>query len=69
MNSIIILVVVAIVAIAIGVAATLLITRSMASSRAKTIIEEAKLEAEVLKKNKMLEAKEQEIAIKSKADK
>ena len=69
MNSIIILVVVAIVAIAIGVAATLLITRSMASSRAKTIIEEAKLEAEVLKKNKMLEAKEQEIAIKSKAEK
>ena len=45
------------------------IFKSIAKSRANSIIEEAKLEAEVLKKNKILEAKEEGVAIKAEAEK
>lgn len=48
---------------------TLAVLKSMANSRAKAIIEDAQREAEVLKKNKVLEAKEEEIKIKAEAEK
>ena len=59
----------AIVALIIGVVVTLVVQKNMAHSRAKVIIEEANSEAEVIKKNKLLEAREEEIRIKSEAEK
>lgn len=56
-------------ALAIGIAGTIIINRLISKNQAKGIIEEAKLEAEVIKKNKILEAKEEEIKIKSEAEK
>ena len=56
-------------ALVVGAVGTIIIDRIIARSRAKGIIEEAKLEAEVLKKNKILEAKEEEIKIKTEAEK
>ncbi|MGM9836344.1 MAG: ribonuclease Y [Muribaculaceae bacterium] len=53
----------------IGAAVMSAIFKSIAKSRANSIIEEAKLEAEVLKKNKILEAKEEGVAIKAEAEK
>ena len=44
-----------------GGVAIWLIIKSMARSRAKTIVEEAQLEADMLKKNKLLEIKEEEM--------
>ncbi|MDD2960866.1 MAG: ribonuclease Y [Muribaculaceae bacterium] len=55
--------------LAVGVIGTLIINRVISRARAKGIIDEAKLEAEVLKKNKLLEAKEEEMKIKSEAEK
>ena len=57
-----------IVGAAAGVAGALLIQRNMAKTRAKTIIDEATLEAEVIKKNKLLEAKEQGMKITADAE-
>ncbi len=59
----------AIIALAIGVAVTILVQKNLAQSRAKVIIDEAQNEAEVIKKNKLLEAREEEIKIKSEAEK
>ena len=59
---------IAVVAAAIAVVATLIIQRNMASTRAKAIMEEARLEADVLKKNKLLEAREEGIKITSEAE-
>ncbi len=56
-------------ALAVGIIGTLIITRIIAKARAKGIVDEAKLEAEVIKKNKIIEAKEAEMAIKSEAEK
>ncbi len=56
-------------ALAVGVIGTLIISRVISRSKAKSIIAEAQMEAEVLKKNKILEAKEEEIIIKSEAEK
>ncbi|MFG6424714.1 MAG: Rnase Y domain-containing protein, partial [Paramuribaculum sp.] len=64
----IILIMIAVVAAAIAVVATLIIQRNMASTRAKAIMEEARLEADVLKKNKLLEAREEGIKITSEAE-
>lgn len=66
---IIICVAIALVALLVGAGVTMAINKSLAKSRANSIIEEAKLEAEVLKKNKILEAKEEGVAIKAEAEK
>ncbi len=50
-------------------AITLIVIRISNRSKASSIIEEAKLEAEVLLKDKIIEAKEQGLAIKSEAEK
>lgn len=60
---------IAVVALAIGIAGTILAQRKIARSRAKTIIEEAENEAGVIKKNKLLEAREEELRILSDAEK
>lgn len=62
-------VLIAVATLALGIVGTLIINRIIAKSRANSIIEEAKLEAEVIKKNKIIEAKEAEMAIKSEAEK
>jgi len=59
----------AVLALIAGVAATIIVQKSMARSRAKIIIEEAIKEAEVIKKNKELEAKEEELRIIAEAEK
>ena len=66
---IIIYVAIALVALSVVAGVTMAINKSLAKSRANSIIEEAKLEAEVLKKNKILEAKEEGVAIKAEAEK
>lgn len=66
---IIITVIIALAALCVGVAVTIAIQRNMAHTRAKGILEEAEKEAEVLKKNKLLEAKEEELKIVSEAEK
>jgi len=59
---------VALVALAIGVAVTLVIQKNLAQSRAKVIIDEANNEAKVLKEKKLLEAREEEMRIKNEAE-
>ena len=59
----------AVVALVVGSLVTLFITKKMAHSSAKNIIEEARMEADVLKKNKILEAKEEEMRMKAEAEK
>lgn len=58
-----------IVSLAVGIIGTLTITRMMASTRAKSIIEDAKHEAESIKKDKILEAKEFEMKLTREAEK
>ncbi|MCH5346577.1 MAG: ribonuclease Y [Muribaculaceae bacterium] len=60
---------IAVIALAIGVGVTMFMQKKMARTAAKTIIEEAEREADVLKKNKLLEAREEEIKIKADAEK
>lgn len=59
---------IAIGALIVGAAVTHLITRMMSRARGNAIIEEAKLEAEKIKSEKLLEAKEAEMKIKSDAE-
>lgn len=66
---IIIYLIIGIVALAIGITSTLIVQKKVATSRAKTIIDEANLEAENLKKEKILEAREEELKIKAEAEK
>ena len=66
---ILIYVAIAVVALIIGGAVTLFVTKKMAHSTAKNLIEEARLEADVLKKNKLLEAKEEEMKMKAEVEK
>ncbi|MBD5322524.1 MAG: ribonuclease Y [Duncaniella sp.] len=54
---------------AISVIILLYAQRATGRSRAKSIVEDAEREAEVIMKNKLLEAREQEIRIKSEAEK
>ncbi|MGM9803918.1 MAG: ribonuclease Y [Muribaculaceae bacterium] len=61
--------VIAVACLLIGAVVTMVINKTIAKSRANSIIEEAKLEAEVLKKNKILEAKEEGVSIKTEAEK
>ena len=60
MTSIIIYVIVAVVALALGAVITSVVVRSSANSRANTIVDEARKEAELIKKNKLLEARNEE---------
>lgn len=66
---IIVIIVLVILALAIGSFGTIVISRKIDKARGKSIIEEAKLEAEVIKKNKIIEAKEVEMKITSEAEK
>ena len=59
----------AVAALIVGALGTFIIIRIISRSRAKSIVDEAKLEAEVIKKNKLLEAKEEEMKIKTDAEK
>jgi ribonuclease Y len=54
---------------AVSVGGLLAVQRATARSRAKSIVEDAEREAEVVMKNKLLEAREQELKIKSEAEK
>ena len=69
MEPIIIYVVVGLVALVVGILGTMAFQKSSARSQAKTIINEANREAEAIKNNKLLEAKEQELQIKAEAEK
>ncbi len=66
---VLIYVAIGIVALAIGIIGTMAVQKSMAGSRAKTIIDEANREAEAIKKDKLLEAREAEMKIKAEAEK
>ena len=59
----------AVATLIVGALGTFIIIRIISRSRAKSIVDEAKLEAEVIKKNKLLEAKEEEMKIKTEAEK
>ena len=67
--NIIVTVIVAILAMAIGCGIALYISRTSAKSRANEIIEKARLEAEVLKNNEVMKGKEAGMSIKSEAEK
>ena len=69
MTSILIYVIVAVAALAIGAVVTTLIGRNMAHSRANIIIDEAKNEAELIKQNKLLEARNEQRDIIAEAEK
>ena len=69
MTSILIYVIVAVAALAIGAVVTNLIGRNMAHSRANIIIDEAKKEAELIKQNKLLEARNEQRDIIAEAEK
>lgn len=62
-------IVIAVVAAIIGYVVATAVSRKNAASRANTIVEEAKREADVLKEKKILQAKEEEMKIISEADK
>lgn len=66
---IVVTIILVIVALCVGVAVAMIAQKNMAHTAAKSIVEEAKKEAEVLKKNKLLEAKEEELKIISDAEK
>lgn len=67
--NIIVIIVLVILALAIGSFGTIVISRKIDKARGRSIIDEAKLEAEVIKKNKIIEAKEAEMKITSEAEK
>ena len=69
MTSILIYFIVAVAALAIGAVVTTLIGRNMAHSRANIIIDEAKKEAELIKQNKLLEARNEQRDIIAEAEK
>ncbi len=66
---ILITIIIAIVALSIGASATLVAQKKMARTRAKQIVSDAEKEAENLKTQKLLEAKEEEMRITSEAEK
>lgn len=66
---IILLIVSIVVSLVVGAVAAVAISRRIDKAKGKGIIDEAKLEAEMIKKNKIIEAKEAEMAIKSEAEK
>ena len=60
MDNIIISLIVGIVALIVGIGVTIMVQKKLATSKAKTIIDEATSEAENIKKTKILEAREEE---------
>ena len=66
---IVIYIVIAVVALTAGAGIALAVTRKNAKSAANSILEKAKLEAEVLKNNEVIKGKEQGLQIKSEAEK
>ncbi len=68
MNTVLV-VCIAVVALIVGAVAALMVSRKNAKSHANSIIEKAKLEAEVLKNNEVIKGKEAGLAIKSEAEK
>ena len=50
-------IIIALLGLAAGVGVTLTVQQKLGKSRARTLIEEAEREAEVLKKNKVLQAR------------
>ncbi|MCM1349317.1 MAG: Rnase Y domain-containing protein, partial [Firmicutes bacterium] len=60
---------IAVIALVIGLAIATLVQRNMATSRANAILDEARNEAEVLKKDKLLEAREEGLKIVSESEK
>jgi ribonuclease Y len=60
---------IAILALAIGAAVTMVVQQKMAHSRAKSIIDEAERQAENIKKDRLLEIKAEEMRITSEAEK
>lgn len=69
MDNIIISLIVGIVALIVGIGVTIMVQKKLATSKAKSIIDEATSEAENIKKTKILEAREEELKIKSEAEK
>ncbi|MCM1521912.1 MAG: ribonuclease Y [Muribaculaceae bacterium] len=65
----IIIIATALVGIAIGAAVLLMWQKSTARSAAKTIVDDARREAEIIKKDRLLEAEKEELRIKSEAEK
>ena len=55
-------------ALAVGVVATLIVTRMISKARGNGIIDDAKLQAEKIKNEKIIEAKEAEMKIKTEAE-
>ena len=66
---ILIYIAVAIVALVVGAIVASMLSKHSAKSQANTIVEKAKLEAEVLKNNEVLKGKEEGLAIKSESEK
>ncbi|NLH29878.1 MAG: ribonuclease Y, partial [Bacteroidales bacterium] len=62
-------IVIGIVGLLIGAVVAWYVTGQMANSRAKKIVSDAEKEAEVIKKNKLLEAKEEVLSMKAEAEK
>lgn len=67
--NIILVIVIAIVALIVGAMCAIFVTRRNAKSQANSILEKAKLEAEVLKNNEVIKGKEMGLSIKSEAEK
>ena len=65
----IIVIVIAIAALALGAGGAVFATRKNSKSQANTILEKARLEAEVLKNNEGIKGKEEGLSIKSEAEK
>ncbi|MDE6249341.1 MAG: Rnase Y domain-containing protein, partial [Paramuribaculum sp.] len=57
-----------IIAVAASIWGTLIVQKNNANSRSQEILREARNEAEVIKKNKLLEAREEELRIKGEAE-
>jgi len=68
-NPIIVNVIIAILAMAIGIAVAIYMSTKNAKSRANEIMEKARLEAEVLKNNELMKGKEAGMSIRSEAEK
>ena len=68
MDNIVTIAIVGVACLAVGAIVTFLVQKSMARGRAKLILEEAAREAESLKKDKIIEAREEEMKIKNEAE-
>ena len=65
----IIWIIIALVTLVAGYAIAMAVSKNMAKSRANTIVDSARREAEMLKEKKILEAKEQEMQLLNDAEK